>query len=145
MSKNPPPAVVTEVAQAATDPTTGQVTLGFVPKVLKQVSTNLIKLRAGSSIYFKVTAPMKEAAKATRTDGKDADKNPPTLLDGVDLASGEVGTIICGSVLIDLFNSEYPSDSYVNKGFWIRVVEKKDAQAGGGRSYNVYDVKEIAV
>jgi hypothetical protein len=33
----------------------------------------------------------------------------------------------------------------VGKSFQISIKEKKAAQGGGGRSYNTYDVVEIAV
>ena len=130
-----------EPAAASSSPTP------FIPKVLKQISTNLLKLRVGSEVFLKITAAMKvapmSAKEAAKPEGER--KQPPTLIDCVDLPTGETVTIIAGATLKDLLSESYPGDTYVGKGFWIKVIEKKDVQGGGGRSYNVYDVKEIAV
>lgn len=133
-------AAATETAVATTDQATGAVTLKFVPKVIKKITQNLLKLRAGSLVYVKVRAPM-ELAKAIKR-GK-SDKAPPTLLPVINLETGEEQTIIAGAVLVDLLMDEYPDKSYVGKGFMIAVKEKKDSQEGGGRTYNTYDVAEI--
>lgn len=120
-------------------------------KVLKQVSTNLLKIKAGVTVYVKITDKM-HVAKASRADEAAAKKDPnakrkepPTLLPVINLETGEVQTIIAGTVLIDLLNDEYPSEGYIGKSYVIECLAKKDAQGGGGRSYNTYDVKEIAV
>lgn len=119
-------------------------------KVVKQVSTNLLKMKVGTTVYVTITEKLHKA-KISRADEAAAKKDPtakvkepPTLLPVVNLETGEVQTIIAGTVLVDLLNDEYPSDSYVKKSFMIATVQKKDAQGGGGRSYNTYDVKEIA-
>lgn len=116
----------------------------FVPKVLKQVSTNLLKLRTGSSIYIRITGKMEVAKALKRQKDGDDKKEPPTLIPVVNLETGEVQSVIAGSVLKDLMNDEYPKDSYVGRCFWIVVKDQKSSQGGGGRRYNTYDVKEIA-
>ena len=110
----------------------------FVPKVVKQVSQNLLKLRAGSTVYVKVTEKMAKAKPIK--NGKDAKKEPPTLLPVVNLETGDAQVIIAGSVLVDLLNDEYPKDAYVGRGFMIAVLEKKGS---GERTYNTYNVAEI--
>lgn len=118
-------------------------TTGFQPQVLKQVSTNLLKLRAGASVYFRVTGKM-EVAKALKRQSDSDRKEPPTLLPIVNLETGEVQSVIVGSVLKDLLTDEYPKDAYVHKCFWLVVKDQKESKAGGGRRYNTYDLKEIA-
>lgn len=120
----------------------------FVPKILKQVSTNLLKLRPGMTVYVKITDRMQQAKplkKGEKTKEDGTPREPPTLIPVVNLATGEVQSIIAGSVLRDLLNDEYPSDKYVGRGFMIEVREQKAAQGGGGRRYNTYNVAEIEV
>jgi len=115
----------------------------FVPRVLRQVSQNLLKLRSGDQVYVQVTGPMAKAKPQKNASSEDKKKEPPTLLPVTNLETGEIQVIICGSVLVDLLNDEYPGDTYVNKGFAILIKEKKDGK--GGKTYNTYDVREIAV
>lgn len=120
----------------------------FVPKIIKQVSTNLLKLRPGMTVYVKITDAMKKAPvlkkQQTLPDGEKP-KEPPTLVPCINLETGEVVTIIAGSVLQDLFNDEYPGNGYVGKGFAIEVKDQKASAGGGGRRYNNYNVAEIEV
>ena len=119
----------------------------FVPKVVKQVTMPLFKLRAGSEIYIKITGKMflSKPIKGDKPKEGEKAKEPPTLIPVVKLDTGEIGQIIAGSVLRDIFTDEYPNETYVNKGFWIVVTEQKESKAGGGRRYNNYTVSEIEV
>lgn len=112
-------------------------------KVIKQVSVNLLKIRAGMTVYVAVTGAMHVAKRLKKESAEDAKKEPPTLLPVINLETGETQEIIVGSVLKDLLDDEYPNAKYVGKGFQIAVKEQKDAKAGGGRRYNTYDVAEI--
>jgi hypothetical protein len=142
MAKSNQNAAPTETSAPAPTPAK------FVPKVIKQVSTNLLKLKPGMTVYVKVTDAMKKAPalkkQQTLPDGEKP-KEPPTLLPCINLETGEVATIIAGSVLVDLFNDEYPNGSYVGKGFAIEVKDQKASAGGGGRRYNNYNVAEIEV
>jgi hypothetical protein len=129
-------------APAASTPTN---VLPFKIKVLKQVSTNLLKLRAGDECYVTITGKMEKAQALKKQSAEDAKKEPPTLIPVINLLTGEIQSIIAGSVLVDLLNDQYPKDTYVGKSFHITLKVKKAAQGGGGRSYNTYDVVEIAV
>lgn len=127
----------TEAAPAAAN------VVKFTPKVVKQVSVNLLKLRAGYTVYVLLTGAMATSKPLKNQTAEDAKKEPPTLLPVINLETGEVQNIITGTVLKDLLNDEYPRNGYVGKSFWIAVKEQKEAKAGGGRRYNNYDVKEI--
>lgn len=112
-------------------------------KIIKQVSVNLLKIRAGMTVFVKITGPMHVAKRLKKETAEDKAKEPPTLLPVINLETGEVQEIIVGSVLKDLLDDEYPAAKYVGRGFQIAVKEQKDAKAGGGRRYNTYDVAEI--
>lgn len=118
----------------------------FVPKVLKLVTLPLFKLKAGSEIFVKIldkaykATPIKNEAPAKPGE---APKEPPMLVNVLKLDTGELGQIIPGSLLIDILNDQYPNDSYVRKGFWIKVGDQKASAGGGGKRYNTYTVSEI--
>jgi hypothetical protein len=112
-------------------------------KVVKVLTLPLIKLRAGMVVYVQPLKAMYEAKPIKNAKPDDKDKKPPTLLDVVNLETGELAQIILGTVLADIFNDEYPQGAYVKKGFKIEVGEQKASQAGGGKRYNQYSVFEI--
>lgn len=143
-----PPASVSAPAAAATataapatsakwDPTTAEV--------VKVLTLPLLKLRAGLTIFIKPTEKMFQAKpqKNVKADSEDANKKPPTLMHCIDLQTGEQVQIIPGSILADIFNDDYPNDTYVGRGFKIVVGEQKAVQGGGGKRYNQYTVSEI--
>lgn len=140
-----PPVAQTKPTPAQ-EPTVDQPTPAASPfKVIKQVSVNLLKIRAGMTVYVHVTGAMHVAKRLKKESAEDAKKELPTLLPVINLETGEVQEIIVGSVLKDLLDDEYPKNAYVGRGFQIAVKEQKDAKAGGGRRYNTYDVAEIAL
>lgn len=148
-AKAPPTPPATETASAPVVTETGQATpttAKFMPKVLAVLTLPLVKLREGTTVYVKVTAPMKQAdqLKNAKPDKDGKMPTPPMLLNCINLETGEEIQIIPGTVLQDLLTDKYKFDGYVGKGFWIVVNEKKGG--GSGKSgYNTYTVKEIAV
>lgn len=141
-----PVVPITTTAPAAPAPTTESTAPPkFVPKIIKQVSVNLMKLRPGVTVYALITGVMAISKPLKNQSDEDKKKEPPTLLPFVNMETGEVQNLIVGAVLKDLLNDEYPKDSYVKRGFMIAVKEQKDAKAGGGRRYNNYDVAEVEV
>jgi hypothetical protein len=101
-------------------------------KKIRSVTRNLIKMENNREYYFKIQAPMHL--------GKQIDdkKEPATLLNVIDLETGEEGQIIVGSVLRDVFIENYPGDSYVDRCF--EVVKFRDA----AQKYNTYNLSEVA-
>jgi hypothetical protein len=121
---------------------TGNAPAKFVPKIVKQITLPLFKIRAGDTIYVKVIDKAYRAA-ALKKPSDDPNKLPPMLLNVVNLESGELGQIIPGEILMDLLNDTYPSDGYVKKGFMIKVGDQKASAGGGGKRYNTYSLAEI--
>lgn len=105
----------------------------FVPKVLKHVTLPVLKLTAdGKPRYFKLTGPMHVGKKI------DDQKEAATICNATDCATGEVGQIVCPTVMQKELNDNYPKDAYVGKFFELvltRVPEKK---------YNIVTLTEIA-
>lgn len=111
-------------------------------KVLKVLTLPLIKIRAGITVHVKPTAPFYLAKPQKVKEGEEAE-TPPTLLNVVNLETGEEAQIILGTMLRDIFADDYPESSYVNRGFRIICGEQKAAKSGGGKRYNQYTVVEI--
>ena len=112
---------------------TQQTSAKFTPKVLKNVTLPVLKLKAaGNARYFKITGPMHLGKKI------DDQKEAATICTAIDCASGEVGQIVCPTVMQKELNENYPKDAYVGKFFELvltRVPEKK---------YNIVTLTEIA-
>lgn len=117
----------------------------FVPKVIRQVTLPLFKLKPGSEIFVKILDKAYKAAalKGAAPKAGDPVKEPPMLINVLNLETGELGQIIPGASLLDTLNDTYPNDTYVRKGFWIKVGEQKASAGGGGKRYNTYTVSEI--
>lgn len=105
----------------------------FTPKVLKNVTLPVLKLKAdGNPRYFKITGPMHLGKKI------DDQKEAATLCTAIDCDTGEVGQIVCPTVMQKELRENYEKDGYVGKFFEVvltRVPEKK---------YNIVTLTEIA-
>lgn len=118
----------------------------FVPEVLEQLTFPQWKLRNGSLLYVLLTSPMHLGDPLKNPEPlKEGEKpkDPVTLVEAINLETGELGQFITGSILKDLFEAKFPNKSYVGKSFSILVGEQKDAKTGGGRRYNTYTLKLI--
>lgn len=105
----------------------------FAPKIIKNVTLPVLKLTAdGKPRYFKLTGPMHLGKKI------DDQKEAATICTATDCVTGELGQIVCPTVMQKELNENYPKDAYVGKFFELiltRVPEKK---------YNIVSLTEIA-
>ncbi len=106
-------------------------------KVKRNITLPLIKPAIDVPVYIKVTSTM--------FIGKDIKKpiggkvmEPATLVNCVNLETGEEAQIIVPSVLSGIFEDEFPEQSYVNKGFQITKHAK-----GNGKAYHPFSVAEL--
>jgi|WetSurMetagenome_2_1015567.scaffolds.fasta_scaffold01855_5 hypothetical protein len=127
------------VNQAAKAPST------FVPKVLKNVTLPFLKLEEDQPIYVKIiskmrtqTAKMTDSPKVSKKGEKDME--PATVVDVVNMKTGEEANMIVNAVLKGNWEEQYPNDSYVDKGFSITKLAKRP-----GKRYNDFLIQEIAV
>jgi hypothetical protein len=114
----------------------------FVPKIIKQVTLPLIKPQIDEPVYIKVTKPMyvgKDVSAREKTPGAKK-KEPATLIDCINIETGEEAQLIVPSVLKGIFEDEYPNGSYVGKGFQIVKKPKRE-----GKDYFPFLVAEIEV
>ena len=117
-------------------------TTGFVPKRKKLLTRPVLKMPEGVPRYVKIEHPMfigktiKEKSKGDSDDKKQ--KEPATILDVIDLSTGEQAQIVCNAVLKSVLAEEYPNDSYVGLCFSI----EKQGRAPG-KDYNPFHIEEI--
>ena len=107
-------------------------------KISRRVTLPLFKIAAGTTLYIKCLAPMfigKEVSNAKGSTEKK--KEPATLMNVINLETGEEGQIICGAVLKGIFTDEYADDGYVGLSFMIEMHKVP------GKDYNGYTVTEI--
>lgn len=100
---------------------TGKVPLaGF--KRVRHVTRPQLKLTPGVEYYVKFQGPAHLGEKVA--DNKD----PATLIDVVDLRTGEEMNIIAPAVFLKELNKAYPGESYIGKSFafeLMKVPEKR--------------------
>jgi len=89
-------------------------------KVKRHVVKQLFKIKPGVEYYLLFTGKMHIGKKIE--DNKEA----ATLADVTNLATGEIGQIICPKLIRDALSEEYPSDSYVGKAFAIELMRVPD-------------------
>lgn len=96
------------------------------------------KLEVDKPSYFKLLAPMHVGQRRVARDGKPSDKEPPTLVNALNLETGEEGQIILAAVLKQEITENYSADSYVGKCFEICKQKRKE-----GKQYDPYFIAEI--
>lgn len=101
----------------------------------KNITLPLFKMAGNQPYYFQPTGPM--FLGKTIDDQKDA----ATLLNVIDLETGEEGQIIVGAVLKSILNENYEGDSYVGKG--LEIIQHKAGDTG--KKYNTYTVAEVDI
>lgn len=115
----------------------------FKFKKVRAVTLQLFKWKNDVERYFKITSTMflgQEQKATVDASGKTVPaQEPVTLVNCVDMETGEEGQFIVGAVLRDTFNNdpEYLDGHYVNKCF--AITQKRDLS----KKYNTYTVIEI--
>lgn len=105
-------------------------------KVKRNITLPLIKPALEEPVYIKVTGKMFVGKEITTNDKQKME--PATLVNCVNLETGEEAQIIVPSVLKGIFNDEFPNDSYVDKGFSITKHKK-----ASGKRYHPFSVAEL--
>lgn len=103
--------------------------------VKKQVVLPQLKLVVGNEYFFKPTSEMYIGKKI------EDDKDPATLMNGVNLETGEECLIVVPTVLASVLREAYEErdDSYVGKCFRFELVKVN------GKKYHQVKVEEIEV
>lgn len=110
-------------------------------KTKKLLTIPLLKLAVGATVYVKVTGAMyigKEIKSKRANANPAAAREPATLINAINLETGEQCQVICSAVVKGVFEDNYPQDSYVGKCFSLLKLER-----AAGKEYNGFKVVEI--
>lgn len=113
----------------------------FVPKVKKILTLPLLKFEVGKTHYLKSLGPYFRAKPIKNPSEADKNKEPPLLMNVVDLETGEMSQIILGQVLANIFDDEYPNSTYADKNFAVTLTGQKRGR--NGNNANMYRVEEL--
>lgn len=103
-------------------------------EVLKAVTRPVFKFGAAPE-YIRIESPMRtgEALSGAKI------KELPTLLDVVNLRTGEAMIIVCATVFRKELSAAYPDHGYVGKDFQVRMIKTAD------KDYSLWAIAEIRV
>ncbi|MHB1097898.1 MAG: hypothetical protein ACYC3F_17200 [Gemmatimonadaceae bacterium] len=118
--------------------TEATVTPAFSFKVKKHVTLPLFKWENNTPYYYRFDGPIAQG-KPIKEKAGESKKEPAFLASVTNLATGEQGEIILGTVLRGILEDDYPEAAYVGKCF--ELVQKRIT----GKNYNSYGVTEIEV
>jgi hypothetical protein len=105
-------------------------------KIKKSVTLPVHKLKPGEERYFQFVSIM-HIGKDTGQVMNGKKMEPATIADVIDLETGEMGVLICATVLHKELIDQYPNDSYVGLAFAITVIKVPE------KKYNLYSIQEI--
>lgn len=125
------------VATAATAIDTAVAAVESAFKIKKNITLPLMKPQIDVPVFIQVSSEM-FVGKAVKKAGGGKDMEPATLVNCVNLETGEESQIIVPAVLKGIFEDEYPKSAYVGLGF--RIVKHKQAS---GKKYHNFSVAEL--
>jgi len=120
------------------------MSIKFTRKKLLTRPTLSIK-KEGDEIFFRIERPMYEG-KPMKEKLKEGEKpkEPATLLDVINLETGEEMQLVVPAMLKSVLSEDYEGE-YTGKCFHILNRGKKDSKSGGGQRFNDLLIEEIEV
>jgi hypothetical protein len=101
-------------------------------KVLKQVTLPVFKLIKNQPLYIQIKTPMHVGKKI------DDKREPATLIEAVNCDGGELGHVVCPTIMQKELRANYEGDAYVGKFFEIVT------HVLPGKEYTGVTITEIA-
>lgn len=120
--------------------------MSFQYKTKKLLTRPTISMKtSGAECFVKIEKPMYVSTQISREKVKEGDKPklPPTLMDVINLETGELAHVVCAEMIKSTLIAEYPEDNYVGLCFHIKNQGKVETKAGGGQMYNKILIEEI--
>ena len=103
-------------------------------EVVKAVTRPVLKFGI-SPEYIRIESPMRTGEKIEGAKFKEL----PTLLDVINLKTGEAQIIVCASVFRQELSKAYPDHGYVGKDFQVRMIKTPE------KDYKLWGITEIRV
>lgn len=112
----------------------------FVAKRKKLLTRPVFKWVVGQTLHCKIETAMHigKEIKARNADPDAKKKEPATLCNVVNLATGEPGQIIANAIIKSTLDEEYPNETYVGKCFSITKQARQE-----GKQYDKFAIEEI--
>ncbi len=129
--KNVTPAVESpEVDTPANGVSMAGTALEF--EVVKSVTRPVLRFGAQPE-YVRIEGPMYKGEKIEKAKYDSV----PTLLDVINLKTGEAMVMVCATVFVSEIERAYPDGSYVGRDFQIRKINTE------GKKYAIWSITEI--
>ena len=112
----------------------------FIPKRKKLLTRPVFKWVVGATLHCLIETPMHigKEIKSRTANADDKKKEPATLCDVINLATGEPGQIIANAIIKSTLDENYPDNSYVGKCFSITKQARQE-----GKQYDKFAIEEI--
>lgn len=110
----------------------------------KAVTLSTLKFVVDKPLFVQIIGKLHEGKARVGRSGNvklDSDGNPrkpPTLIEVLDLTTGEMAQLIASTIIKTELGEAYPNDSYVGLAFEITKQKRKE-----GREYDPYSIIEI--
>lgn len=110
----------------------------------KSITLSTLKFVVDKPLYVLILGKLHEGKARVGRSGNvklDSDGNPrkpPTLVEVIDLQSGEISQIIASTIIKTELTEAYPNDSYLGCSFEIIKQKRKE-----GREYDPYSIAEV--
>ena len=120
--------------------------MAFQFKTKKLLTRPTISMKKeGAQCFVKIERPRYISTQPSREKPKEGEKPkaPPTLMDVINLETGELAHVVVAEMIRSTLESEYPDNAYVGKCFHILNRGKVETKAGGGQMYNKIHIEEI--
>lgn len=106
-------------------------------KKKKVLTRPVLKLVEDTPIYVKIVGPM-HLGKEMKEKAGEKKKDPATLIDVINLDTGEEAQIIASAVIKSVLDESYPNNAYVGLGFSMTKQARQP-----GKQYNPVHIEEI--
>lgn len=103
----------------------------------KVLTRPVLKLVQDEPVYVKLLGAM-HLGKELKEKGDDKKKEPATLIDVINLVTGEEAQIIASAVIKSVLEDNYPNNTYV--GLCFEMTKRARQQ---GKQYNPIHIEEI--
>lgn len=115
-------------------------------KAKKAITLSTLKFVVDKPLHVLILGKLHEGKARVGRSGNvklDSDgqpRRPPTLVEVLDMDTGEMAQIIAATIIKTELSEAYPNDGYVGLGFEITKQKRKE-----GREYDPYSIVEVEV
>lgn len=107
-------------------------------KRVRTITRTVLRLTENETVYFTIEGPIYLGESSASQK-----REPPSLIDVIDLETGEAGIVVAPLLLREHLNEGYPDNSYVGKSFEVTALSIKKSESGttGYRQLQIYEIE----